>query len=420
MKQKLVIDTNVLIDNPNVIKKYKDDYNIVLSIITLKELDKLKRNPDISYLVRQAIKAVDEAVSNQWVQVDLQHYDAESPDEKILDSASNSLLLTHDIGMKVIAKSKQISLLDDQEENYDSSYIGYEEILLDNEDLFYKQLPHNKDFMIEEFEEYIGKPTILNCYYILKVESSHSYYLFKRIKDKVIKSPYSEKTFRPTGITHINFLHPEQHAAFDAIMDESTPLVVLQGKIGSSKTLMSIIGSLAQTQELAQKKHARFNKIYITRPPTAIERSLELGFDTGSINNKLQQWLQGFRSNLSFLYNVTEKDQLEDKGNQIYQKYFEPVSLESIQGASFNNAILIVDEMQLLSTNALRQVMSRVAQGSKLILLFDPAQNYGVNRGNEGYRRLLPYLKGNEMISYIHLQNIYRSELTKLVDSMFS
>jgi len=63
--------------------------------------------------------------------------------------------------------------------------------------------------------------------------------------------------------------------------------------------------------------------------------------------------------------------------------------------------------------------MSRLASGSKCVLCLDPAQTYGMNRGNEGYKKLLPRCKGNELISFVNLQHIQRSPLTKLVESIF-
>jgi hypothetical protein len=56
---------------------------------------------------------------------------------------------------------------------------------------------------------------------------------------------------------------------------------------------------------------------------------------------------------------------------------------------------------------------------SKLILILDVNQTYGANRGFEGFKKLLPNCKGNKFISFIELQHIQRSELTKLVDEIF-
>ena len=85
-----------------------------------------------------------------------------------------------------------------------------------------------------------------------------------------------------------------------------------------------------------------------------------------------------------------------------------------------NGKVAIAGNCQLLDTNTLRQIMSRVAVGSKLVLILDPSQTYGANRGNEGYKKLLPHCKGNKHISFIELQHIQRSELTKVVDEIFS
>ena len=64
--------------------------------------------------------------------------------------------------------------------------------------------------------------------------------------------------------------------------------------------------------------------------------------------------------------------------------------------------------------------MSRVATGSKLVLILDPKQTYGRNRGNEGYKRIFPYLKGNKHVSFINLQHTQRGELTKFVQEIFA
>ena len=67
----------------------------------------------------------------------------------------------------------------------------------------------------------------------------------------------------------------------------------------------------------------------------------------------------------------------------------------------------------------MKQVMSRVADDSKLIFLLDPNQNYDTFKGKEGYKKLLPYCKNNNLISYIKLEKIRRSPLTELSIKIF-
>jgi len=133
----------------------------------------------------------------------------------------------------------------------------------------------------------------------------------------------------------------------------------------------------------------------------------------------MKHWLSGFTSNLSFLFNHTQEDYEKNTGDLVWKEFFEPVALEAIQGASFNGKIFILDEAQLLDMDTLKQAMTRCANGSKLVIILDPKQNYGAFRGNEGYKKLLPHVKDNKLISFVNLQNIYRSELTSLVNDIF-
>ncbi len=90
------------------------------------------------------------------------------------------------------------------------------------------------------------------------------------------------------------------------------------------------------------------------------------------------------------------------------------------KGVSLHGVILIVDEYQLLDTNTLKLVLSRIAQGAKVVLVGDTAgQTYGINRSNEGFKTLYKYLGKERVMSYIRLENIYRGELSEFVDKVF-
>ena len=139
-----------------------------------------------------------------------------------------------------------------------------------------------------------------------------------------------------------------------------------------------------------------------------------------TLEDKMGAWLHGIRSNLKFLYERTDKDKRNNESEEVFETYFEPISLENIQGMSLHDTILLVDEYQLTSVNVLKQVLSRISQGSKVVLIGDDQQTYGANRGCEGRKKLLPHIKDSELISYVQLQNIYRSELAEFVEEIFA
>ena len=180
---------------------------------------------------------------------------------------------------------------------------------------------------------------------------------------------------------------------------------------------MSMCGALVRT--VGHKNKKSYDKILVTRPNIPINKAYALGFMKGSLEEKMSGWLAPIKTNLQFLYENTLKDRENEEATKIYDEYFQAMPIESIQGASYHNKILLVDEGQLLDSNTLKQIMSRVAEGSKLVLILDPNQTYGANRGQEGYKKLLPHCKGNKHISFVELQHIQRSELVKVVDEIF-
>jgi PhoH-like ATPase len=431
-KIKVVLDTNILLDNSDILND-TTTYDFVLPYVVLRELDKKKFDQNLNYPARTAIKKIWECVKDKSIQIVDLPTNFTTNDELIVKSAkdSGSSIITNDIGARVVAFAQDVPVLDfSVGTDWDKSYLGYVEF--DVEHMYFAQtLIHNKSsFMYDEFIAemalYMTQEDVLthleeNQYLIIypSIRYDEKYVLYRRRGDKVEPVSVSIKRVRDLGLP-ISFLHPEQAVAFNMIFDSETPLTVVQGKVGSGKSLMSIAGALARTRGIASRTNVLYNKVYVTRPPIPVDRNLAIGFLPGSMEAKMGNWLAGFLTNLKFLFEITEADVLNERANAVFEEFFSPINLESIQGASINGDILIVDESQLLSTTALKQVMSRIARGSKLILLLDPEQTYGANTGHEGYKKLLPNCKGNPLISFINLQHIQRSDLTKLVDKIFS
>ena len=112
MEKTVLIDTNLYLDDPNIIYKLANEHNkILIPITVLKELDKHKFNRDLSYSARSAIRALQDFMANKPDQVifDLNTYDGE-PDARILTSAKkhDAVLATKDVSMSIQAKAMEI------------------------------------------------------------------------------------------------------------------------------------------------------------------------------------------------------------------------------------------------------------------------------------------------------------------------
>lgn len=404
-----------MIDNPELL--IDDDNSYAISYTTLQELDKLKGNPDLSYPARMAIRVIYERYRMGLIEILNVPTENKTNDEQIVSDTKdiNGALMSQDIGALVVASARDVPTVDLQrvDKEWDKSFKGYEEIVC--EDKFFWNLTQNK-YQHCEIDEYIDVEIPLNSYLVLYSSDKGSYLAFKRNEDAYDLIQTSPKAMRAVGIG-IDWLHPEQLIAFDCVFNTESKLAVITGKIGSSKTLMSMCGALARTAGHKGKKV--YDRILVTRPNISINRKYELGFMPGTLEDKMSGWLAPIKTNLQFLFECTAKDRENKEAEKIYDDFFEAMPIESIQGASYHNKILLVDEAQLLDHNTLRQIMSRVAEGSKLVLILDPSQTYGANRGVEGYKKLLPNCKGNKHISFVELQHIQRSELTKVVDEIF-
>jgi PhoH-like ATPase len=414
---KIVVDTNCLLDNPELLL---DGNSYAISYTTLQELDKLKGNQDLSYPARMAIKVIYGLFREGSIEILNVPEDNSTNDEKIVQDTKDisGKLMSQDIGALVVAKAKGVDVVDLQNVlEYDKNFKGYTELTLSDKDYYrYTQ----NEYQHCELDVYYGEDVVppINSYVVLYPKTTGTNYLvFRKLEDKYVLVPQGTKhTLRQAGIG-IDWLHPEQLIAFDCVFNTESKLAVITGKIGSSKTLMSMCAALSRV--CGSNRNKTYDKIMVTRPNIPVNRSYALGFMPGSLEEKMSGWLAPIKTNLQFLYETTAKDRENEEAEKIYSEFFEAMPIESIQGASYHNKILIVDEAQLLDHNTLRQIMSRVAEGSKLVLILDPSQTYGANRGMEGYKKLLPHCKGNKHISFVELQHIQRSELTKVVDQIF-
>lgn len=417
-KQRILLDTNVLLSESEIL--YENPKRYAICLTTLRELDKLKRRPDLNFVARRAIKAIYHNLDKLYIDLN-EPFDENNltNDEKIILSAKENKFVfqSEDIGAIVLAKTRfKVDVKEEEKsEELNYNYTGYKEKYISDEKIW-KSLKTGDEFSKKVISKF-SKELKLNEHYILYNEKRHSDFIILRKNNKNKTEIIDIKAFKnyieQIGIKHLP-LDPVQWVAFSNITAEDVPLVVIEGKLGTGKTLLAMMGALSRTKHM---NISLYKNIYITRPPLPIDKRYENGFLPGDMENKLSPWMLGFKSNLSFLYQNLE----EDKVSEIFKEYFKMVSLEHIQGASIHDSIFIVDEYQLLDENMLKQILSRIAQGSKIILLGDPkGQNYNLNRGHEGFRVLWKHIQGSKYLSYTKLDKIYRSELAKFVEEIFN
>ena len=202
--------------------------------------------------------------------------------------------------------------------------------------------------------------------------------------------------YYPKGIVPKN---TEQTLALGLLADKGIPLTILSGVAGSGKTLLSCAHALQRLQD------GEVSKILIAKSMTPIGR--EIGFLPGGLDEKASVWLGPFYDN--FLVAGVPDYEIED---MIEKSELEITPITFIQGRSISNTILIIDEVQNLSINILKQIITRASEGSEVILLGDPSQRFERNMINP-IASLIEAGRSSDLVGHIDLIKSIRSPIAK-------
>jgi phosphate starvation-inducible protein PhoH len=138
--------------------------------------------------------------------------------------------------------------------------------------------------------------------------------------------------------------------------------MALHGVAGTGKTFIAVYKALEEVLD----KNNPFNKIIIVR--SAVQ-SREMGHLPGDINEKLDIYQQPYRQICHTLFDRKDAyDRLSEQG------HIEFISTSFIRGMSFDDAIIIVDEIQNMNFEEIDTVMTRVGHRSKIIWCGDYRQ----------------------------------------------
>ncbi|NHJ33125.1 MAG: AAA family ATPase [Asgard group archaeon] len=208
------------------------------------------------------------------------------------------------------------------------------------------------------------------------------------------------------SVSGIKPRNKEQQFAFDALLDTNIECVALTGQAGVGKTLLAISSAL----HLLDKK--KYKRIIITKDMTQLGDERELGFLPGDVDQKFTIFNQGTLCNMGLL--VSDKNKVEDLIEQ-YDIEFLPLAV--VKGSSWEETIVIADEVQNLSAFKLKSLGSRMCANSKLILLADYDQiDLKMKKKDCGLYKFVndDRSKNEELIANIHLIKCERGRLSKL------
>jgi PhoH-like ATPase len=256
----------------------------------------------------------------------------------------------------------------------------------------------------------------------------------------------------PGGIP-IRSRNLEQQFFMDALLDDSIHMLTCFGKAGTGKTLLSIACALHQTHD----DQSRYDGVSISRPVIALGK--DIGFLPGTLEEKMKPWLQPYYDALEVLIpskppkdpqfaakKVSKKKHKKHDerflaamtapqssyagyngghGNGVIAKPYERLlksglveieALAFIRGRSIARRFFILDEAQQLTPHEVKTVITRISEGSKIVLIGDPAQidNPYVDARSNGLVYCHNRMKGQAVAAHVKLMKGERSRLAEL------
>jgi PhoH-like ATPase len=208
----------------------------------------------------------------------------------------------------------------------------------------------------------------------------------------------------------------EQKFAIDLLLNSEIPLVTVVGLAGSGKTLLAIASGLHQVIDAK-----RYKSLIICRPIQPLGK--DIGYLPGTLEEKLEPWIAPIKDNLRYLLSADGKK--SKRGEETMQMLFENGTIEVeamtfIRGRSIANAFIIIDEAQNLNAHELKTIITRVGEGTKIVLTGDIEQidNMYVDSVSNGLTIAIEKFKDSEISGHVTLTKGERSSLATIAASI--
>jgi len=419
-----VLDTSVLLADPSALSRFAE-HEVIIPITVIGELETKRDHPDLGYFARAALRALDElriksgrldqpiGINDEGgsLSVELNHSDLSklpsgflrdgSNDSRILAIAKNLMadgrkvvLVTKDLPLRVKAASVGVEAQEYRAELASSS--GWTGMVEESVGSTIIDSLYAQDKIAHEF----GKTHPCHTGIVLHSEKGSA--LARVTPDKHLQLVRGDR-----AAFGLHGRSAEQRVALDILLDNEIGIISLGGRAGTGKSALALSAGLEAVLEKRLHK-----KVVIFRPLYAVGGQ-ELGYLPGTENEKMSPWAQAVFDTLGALVSQQVIDEVVERG------LIEVLPLTHIRGRSLHDSFVIVDEAQSLERGVLLTVLSRIGQGSRVVLTHDIAQRDNLRVGrHDGVVAVIESLKGHPLFAHITLTRSERSQIAALVTEL--
>ena len=422
-----VLDTSVLLSDPGALARFAE-HEVVLPLVVVSELEGKRDHPELGWFARQALRLLDDLrvahgrldqplpvgpatpAGQGTLRVELNHVDASvlpagvrgsDGDSRILAVAANLaadgadvVLVSKDLPLRVKAGAIGLTAQEPRGQLPRSSgWSGMAELEVAGADV---------DLLYADGRLDLPAARELPTHTGLVLLSERGSGLGRVAPDKSVRLVRGDR-----DAFGVHGRSAEQRVAIDLLLDPEVGIVSLGGRAGTGKSALALCAGLESVLERRAHK-----KVVVFRPLYAVGGQ-ELGYLPGDSAEKMGPWAQAVFDTLGALVAPEVVEEVLARG------LLEVLPLTHIRGRSLHDAFVVVDEAQSLERGVLLTVLSRLGQGSRVVLTHDVAQRDNLRVGrHDGVAAVIEALKGHPLFAHVTLTRSERSPIAALVTEM--
>lgn len=153
----------------------------------------------------------------------------------------------------------------------------------------------------------------------------------------------------------------KQEEYIDLLTDPKRTIVFATGPAGTGKTMLAVMAAIRAY------KAGEVKKIVITRPAVGVDDEKH-GFLPGDLNSKMEPWTRPIMDVMMEYYSP------KDIARMLDEQTIEISPLAYMRGRTFKQSWIIADEMQNATPNQMKMLLTRIGDGSRMVVTGDTRQ----------------------------------------------
>jgi PhoH-like ATPase len=415
-----VLDTSVLLADPRALQRFAE-HEVVVPLVVLTELEAKRHHPELGWAARVTLRMLEELRlehgsllrpmpandAGGTLRVEVNHtetagfpavFGRDTNDHRILAVGRNLAaegrdvtIVTKDLPLRL--KASVVGLAAEEYRNElasDTSWTGMVELDVERATI---------DALFEDHVADLADARLLPCNTGLVLHAGSQSALGRVRDDKQVHLARSDRT-----LFDVRGRSAEQRIAVDLLADDSVGIVSLGGPAGTGKSVLALAAGLDAVLE--ERTH---NRVIVFRPIFPVGGQ-DLGYLPGSEAEKMAPWGAAVTDALEAIAGSEVIEEVLGRG------LLEVQPLTHIRGRNLTDCFVVIDEAQNLERTVLLTALSRLGQGSRVVLTHDVAQRDNLRVGrHDGIASVIETLKGHPLFGHVALTRAERSPVAALV-----